>query len=112
MSEIQISAKDGGRFMAYHAAPKSGTGPGLVLIQEIFGVNKVMRDLADIYAVKGYHAVVPDLFWRQEPGIQLTDKSEAEWGRATAFVCIGQTCSLPVTEPAALAQLLRGDQTP
>src|SRR3954469_16573223 len=86
MSEIQISAKDGGRFMAYHAAPKSGSGPGLVLIPEIFGVNKVMRDLADGFAARGYHAVVPDLFWRQEPGIQLTDKSEAEWGRAFALL--------------------------
>jgi carboxymethylenebutenolidase len=82
MSEIQISAKDGGRFMAYHAAPQSGGGPGLVLIQEIFGVNKVMRDLADHFAAKGYHTACPDLFWRQKPGIQLTDKSEAEWNQA------------------------------
>jgi carboxymethylenebutenolidase len=82
MSEIQVAAKDGGKFMAYHAAPKSGSGPGLVLIQEIFGVNKVMRDLADHFSAKGYHVLCPDLFWRQEPGIQLTDKSEAEWGRA------------------------------
>src|SRR5258706_6878359 len=82
MSEIEISAQDGGRFMAYHAAPKSGTGQGLVLIQEIFGVNKVMRDLADNFAAKGYHTLCPDLFWRQEPGIQITDKSEAEWNRA------------------------------
>lgn len=86
MSEIHIAAKDGGRFMAYHAAPRSGTGPGLVLIQEIFGVNKVMRDLADGYAAKGHHVLVPDIFWRQEPGIQLTDKTEAEWGRAFALL--------------------------
>src|SRR3954470_19381262 len=82
MSEIQISAKDGGHFMAYHAAPRSGSGPGVVLIQEIFGVNKVMRDLADHFCAKGYHVACPDLFWRQEPGIQLTDKSEGEWNRA------------------------------
>ena len=86
MSEIQISAKDGGRFMAYHAAPRSGTGPGLVLIQEIFGVNKVMRDIADHFAAKGYHTVCPDLFWRQKPGIQLTDKSEAEWNQAFGYL--------------------------
>ena len=86
MSEIQISAKDGGRFMAYHAAPKSGSGPGLVLIQEIFGVNKVMRDLADGFAAKGYHVACPDLFWRQKPGVQLTDKSEAEWNEAFGYL--------------------------
>lgn len=86
MSEIQISAKDGGRFMAYHAAPKSGSGPGLVLIQEIFGVNKVMRDLADHFCAKGYHTLCPDLFWRQKPGVQLTDKSEGEWNQAFGYL--------------------------
>jgi len=86
MSEIQLSAKDGGRFMAYHAAPKSGSGPGLVLIQEIFGVNKVMRDLADHFGAKGYHTVCPDLFWRQQPGVQLTDKSEGEWNQAFGYL--------------------------
>jgi carboxymethylenebutenolidase len=86
MSEIQLSAKDGGRFMAYHAAPKSGSGPGLVLIQEIFGVNKVMRDLADHFCAKGYHTVCPDLFWRQKPGVQLTDKSEGEWNQAFGYL--------------------------
>ncbi len=54
----------------------------MVVLQEIFGVNKVMRDLADGLAAHGYFAIVPDLFWRQEPGIQLTDQSEAEWARA------------------------------
>jgi carboxymethylenebutenolidase len=53
-----------------------------LLIQEIFGVNKVMRDLADGYAQQGYMVVCPDLFWRQEPGIQITDKTEAEWAKA------------------------------
>lgn len=81
MPEITIKAKDGS-FMGYLAQPASGTGPGLVLIQEIFGVNKVMRDLADGFARQGYVTVCPDLFWRQEPGIQLTDKTQAEWGRA------------------------------
>jgi carboxymethylenebutenolidase len=79
MPDITIKAKDGGSFMAYQA----GSGkPGLVLIQEIFGVNKVMRDLADGYAKQGYTVLCPDLFWRQEPGIQITDKTEAEWAKA------------------------------
>ena len=86
MTEVTIRAADGGSFSAYLAAPKSGKGPGLVVIQEIFGVNKVMRDITDAFAAQGYVAMCPDLFWRQEPGIQITDKTEAEWKRAFALM--------------------------
>src|SRR5258707_4104840 len=41
-----------------------------------------MRQVADWYAAHGFVAIVPDLFWRQEPGIQLTDQTEAEWQKA------------------------------
>jgi carboxymethylenebutenolidase len=82
MTDVMIRAADGGSFSAYLAAPKSGKGPGIVLIQEIFGVNKVMRDLADGFAARGYTVMCPDLFWRQEPGIQITDQTEAEWKKA------------------------------
>ena len=51
-------------------------------LQEIFGVNQVMRDLADGYARQGYVVACPDIFWRQQPGIQITDKTDAEWARA------------------------------
>ena len=81
-SDITISAKDGGRFSAYLAKPSGGTGPGIVLIQEIFGVNAVMRGLADDYAAQGCVVLCPDLFWRQEPGVQITDKTQAEWDKA------------------------------
>ena len=77
-----IQSNDGKEFEAYLAVHASGKGPGIVLLQEIFGVNKVMRDIADGYAEKGFTVICPDLFWRQEPGIQLTDQSEAEWARA------------------------------
>ena len=80
--EITIAAKDGGSFMGYLAMPASGSGPGVVVIQEIFGVNAVMREITDAMAAAGYVALCPDLFWRQEPGIQITDKTEAEWKRA------------------------------
>ena len=59
MPEITIKAADGGAFAAYHAKPPSGRGAGLVLIQEIFGVNQVMRDLADGYAQLGYTCCAP-----------------------------------------------------
>lgn len=79
---ITINGPDGA-FRAYRAAPEGdGPVPGLVVIQEIFGVNKVMRDLCDDYARQGFLAVCPDLFWRIEPGVDITDQSEAEWAKA------------------------------
>lgn len=71
-----------GSFTGYLAKPSTGKGPGIVVIQEIFGVNKVMRDLCDWLAGEGYVALCPDLFWRIEPGIDITDQSEAEWKKA------------------------------
>jgi len=83
MGEINIQAKDGsGTFMGYLAKPAGGRGPGIVVIQEIFGVNGFVRETADWLASQGYVALAPDLFWRQEPGIQLTDKTEADWAKA------------------------------
>jgi len=79
---ITITAVDGGSFSAYVARPAAAVAPAIVVIQEIFGVNQVMRDICDGLAAQGYLAVCPDLFWRIEPGIDITDKSEAEWKRA------------------------------
>ena len=81
-TEITISAADGGDFMGYLATPESSRGPGVVVIQEIFGVNNVMRGITDNFAEAGYMALCPDIFWRQEPGIQLSDQTEEEWARA------------------------------
>lgn len=78
---VAITGKDGG-FGGYLAAPESGMGPGVVVIQEIFGINDVMRRQADRLAALGYFALAPDLFWRLQPGIQLTDKTDAEWQKA------------------------------
>ena len=82
MSEINVNAADGGSFSAYIATPEAASAPGIVVLQEIFGVNQVMRDLCDGFAAQGYVAVCPDLFWRIEPGVQLTDQSQEEWDRA------------------------------
>jgi carboxymethylenebutenolidase len=82
---IEIQAHDGGRFTGYLAEPAGGKGPGILVIQEIFGVNKVMRDICDGLAKQGYVALCPDLFWRQEPGIDITDKTKAEWDKAFAL---------------------------
>ena len=87
MASISIAAADGsGRFAAYVVEPKAvpgGAKPGVVvLIQEIFGVNQAMRDTAAWVADMGFIAICPDLFWRIEPGIDITDKTEAEWQKA------------------------------
>jgi carboxymethylenebutenolidase len=79
--QISISTPDG-EFSAYVARPQAQTAPAVVVIQEIFGVNQVMRDITDGIAAQGYLAICPDLFWRIEPGIDITDQSEAEWKRA------------------------------
>jgi carboxymethylenebutenolidase len=79
---IDIQANDGGSFKAYVERPASGSGPVVLCIQEIFGVNHAMRDIAKHWASEGYIAVAPDLFWRQEPGVDITDGSEAEWKKA------------------------------
>lgn len=69
---IDIAAADGsGHFRAYLSTPASGRGPGLVMLQEIFGVNATLRAMADHYAEEGYTVLVPDLFWRQTPGLEL-----------------------------------------
>lgn len=82
--EITISAADSsGSFNAFVSYPdRPLPAPAVILIQEIFGVNKNMRDLCLKLSQSGYIAVCPDLFWRQEPGIQLTDQTPEEWDRA------------------------------
>ena len=83
MPSISIPATDGaGGFSAYVAEPKAKPAGAVVLIQEIFGVNQAMRDIAAWVADLGFIAVCPDLFWRIEPGVDITDRSEAEWKKA------------------------------
>jgi carboxymethylenebutenolidase len=84
MPDILIQGRDG-FFSAYRAPARSGKGPGIVLIQEIFGVNRVMREIADWLAGENYTVVCPDLFWRQEPGIQLNEFTQPEWDKAFAL---------------------------
>ncbi len=79
--DISIKGPDGS-FSAYLAVPAAGRGPGVVVIQEIFGVNAIVRAICDAHAAVGRLALAPDIFWRLEPGIQLTDKTDAEWKKA------------------------------
>ncbi|MBN9694548.1 MAG: dienelactone hydrolase family protein [Zoogloea sp.] len=80
---IQVPSKDGS-FAAYLAVSVDGKGPGIVLCQEIFGVNAAMREVADHLAEEGYTVLVPDLFWRQEPGVEL-GYEQVDFARAFAL---------------------------
>ena len=68
---LTVAANDGGSFRAYLTTPAEGSEPGIVLLQEIYGVNRYIRDVADRYADEGYVVLAPDLFWRMAPGIEL-----------------------------------------
>ncbi len=84
---VQIENDAGDAFRGYLATPASGSGPGIVLLQEIFGVNGHMRDVADLYAEEGYVVLAPDLFWRLGPDIEL---GYDEASMHQAFECYGR----------------------
>lgn len=81
---IDIAAADGGKFRGYLCLPPAGRGPGLVVAQEIFGINANIRQTCEMFAKQGYVTLAPDLFWRIEPNVDL-DYSEAGWKRAFDF---------------------------
>ncbi|HEY1611152.1 MAG TPA: dienelactone hydrolase family protein [Paraburkholderia sp.] len=58
-------------FGGYLALPKGGKGPAVIIIQEIFGVNAHIRDVTEQYALDGYVALAPDVFWRTQPRVEL-----------------------------------------
>ncbi|MHC8320756.1 dienelactone hydrolase family protein [Pseudomonas sp. GB2N2] len=81
---IEIDSAEG-KFGAYLAIPHTQKGPGIVLIQEIFGVNEHIRSVAEQYAADGYLVIAPDLFWRSGHRIELT-YDEAGWKRAVELM--------------------------
>ena len=68
-----------GTFAAYIARPNTLPAPAVVVLQELFGVNADIRKHCDELAEQGYLAVAPDLYWRQEPGVDLNVTSQADW---------------------------------
>ena len=71
-----LKAADGHELSAYVAKPEGDAIGSLVVIQEIFGVNKSIRSVADSYAKDGYLAIAPALFDRFEKGLELTYEGE------------------------------------
>jgi carboxymethylenebutenolidase len=76
--QITINGPDGA-FGAYIARPAGLPAPAVVVLQELFGVNADIRKHCDELAEQGFIAVAPDLFWRQEPGVDLSVTSEPDW---------------------------------
>lgn len=76
--QITIEGRDGA-FGAYIARPRILPAPAVVVLQELFGVNADIRKTCDELAEQGFIAVAPDLFWRQEPGVDLSVTSEPDW---------------------------------
>lgn len=86
MSEQLTVTTGEGSFACYVARPDvGGTYPVIIVLQEIFGVNGGIRSIADNYAAKGYIAIAPDLFWRTDPGIQLSEANEADVAKGFAM---------------------------
>jgi carboxymethylenebutenolidase len=77
-NQIVIESLDG-TFRAYISRPASLPAPAVVVLQELFGVNADIRATCDELAAQGFVAIAPDLFWRQEPGVDLDVTSEAAW---------------------------------
>lgn len=78
---IEIEGRDG-KFAAYMARPDVVPAPAVVVLQEVFGVNADIRRHCDELADQGFLAVAPDLFWRIEPGVDLSVTSEPDWQHA------------------------------
>ena len=75
---ITVKGQDG-TFTAYIARPEELPAPAAIVLQELFGVNADIREKCDELAEQGFIAIAPDLFWRQEPGVDLGVRSEADW---------------------------------
>lgn len=82
---LTFQTPDGGAFQAYVARPAAPSAPVVLVLHEVFGVNDDMRLTCDELAANGFLAVAPDLFWRQEPGVDLNAWSEAEWKKGLAL---------------------------
>lgn len=78
--DIKISASEGGEFDSYLALPESGSGPGVVIISSVYGVDGDVRDMADMLAGHGFAVAAPDPFWRGDKGPM--DRSEDGMRRA------------------------------
>jgi len=89
---VQVQGEDGA-FDAYLSLPERGSGPAVLVLAEIYNVNQWVKDVTDRYAAQGYVALAPDLFWRQEPGLQMAYTPENQQkGRKLAAAIGYRSC--------------------
>jgi len=85
MSQTITIHTENGEFAAYVAKPSRVLAPVVIVLHEIFGVNEDIRLTCRELAAEGFIAIAPDLFWRQERGVDLNSWSEAEWKKGLAL---------------------------
>ena len=77
-NRISINGRNGS-FGAYIACPETPPAPAVIVLHEVFGVNADIREKCDELAEQGFIGVAPELFWRQEKGVDLGVRSESDW---------------------------------
>jgi carboxymethylenebutenolidase len=110
-SRVESVEVPGGSFDLPVWLPDAGSGPGLLLIQEIFGISDYIRDVAEDLAGLGYVVAAPDLFWRIEPGfdakhdqeglaksLEMGQRFDMEQGVADAVAALDHLRGLPEVE--------------
>jgi carboxymethylenebutenolidase len=70
---------EGGEFSTYVARPVAAPAPAVIVLHEVFGVNEDIRLTCRELAGKGFIAIAPELYWRQERGVDLDVRSAADW---------------------------------
>jgi carboxymethylenebutenolidase len=101
---LNLTASDGHRLGAYRADPSAAPVGGIVVIQEIFGVNHHIRNVCDRFAAEGYAAVAPALFDRQVRDFQ-SGYSPEEIEKARKFVANPDWDAMLRDTAAAIAEL-------
>lgn len=97
---INLTSADGMTIPAYVAAPAGKAKGGIVVVQEIFGLNQHIREVVDGYAADGYLAVAPATFHRVQPGVEL-GYTEADMGEG--FKIMQAVAALP--EPGVMQDI-------
>ncbi|CAN5146232.1 dienelactone hydrolase family protein [soil metagenome] len=85
MSQTINIQTEGGEFSAYVARPTQTLAPTVVVLHEVFGVNEDIRQTCRELADAGFIAMAPELFWRQQRGVDLNTWSEEEWRKGLAL---------------------------
>ncbi len=109
--QASIPTLDGSQtFPAYIARPEGTPRGAIIVIQEIFGVNPGIRKKADDWAALGYLAVAPDVFWRQQPGLDLDSDKPEEFQQAVGYM-MKHDFDLGIADVEATIHWIRREQT-